>query len=463
MRESIILISTPLETLPAGGFIRDARVLPYFSKSFKARGTSTVIYIPVNSVVSAIKLAIKGGSDINEAFELVTKDLANNIGRSGVEAPLLEEALIESLPVLKWELNHENPSAKVVNKLLSFGNLYIYKIKSVEQRPLKGLIRYINSSFDKVLFAYSMNENIEHFISLTNLLRSLKLSGGIMIHEPLYTYSNISLKELKSRLTVKIASFQLNTYLRNFFISVTETGLLKLIQAISPASLLRSFDLFTLAHKYGVKVYIPRPANALDKEVLEYRNLQERELVAVYFGRLSPDKGLYDLLYVWSRVERNLSKAKLLLIGSFISEKVRRSFNELKSRLNLRNVEYLGHIKDRKKLYELVAKAKVLIYPSHQDAFSLTVLEAVALGLLCVAYEIPALRYVYKEVPSVTLVKEGDVENMSRAVVKALEASYDDYLKIQSSPKLLKFLETYSSWKNVAMAELSNVLCFLRE
>ena len=447
MRESIILISTPLETLPAGGFIRDARVLPYFSKSFKARGTSTVIYIPVNSVVSAIKLAIKGGSDINEAFELVTKDLANNIGRSGVEAPLLEEALIESLPVLKWELNHENPSAKVVNKLLSFGNLYIYKIKSVEQRPLKGLIRYINSSFDKVLFAYSMNENIEHFISLTNLLRSLKLSGGIMIHEPLYTYSNISLKELKSRLTVKIASFQLNTYLRNFFISVTETGLLKLIQAISPASLLRSFDLFTLAHKYGVKVYIPRPANALDREVLEYRNLQEREPVAVYFGRLSPGKGLYDLLHVWSRVERALPKAKLLLIGSFASGKVEEKFNELKLKLGLKNVEYLGYFKHGEELYRQVSKAKVLIYPSHEDSFSLTMLEAVALGLVCVAYNIPALNYVYKGIPAVTLVDEGDVESLSKVAIRALEMSYDEYLKIQTASEVMEFLRIYSSWE----------------
>jgi len=81
MAEAVILISTPVETLPAGGFIRDARVLLYFSENFKARGTSTVIYIPVNSVVSAIRLAIKGGLEIGEAFELVARDLANNMRR----------------------------------------------------------------------------------------------------------------------------------------------------------------------------------------------------------------------------------------------------------------------------------------------------------------------------------------------------------------------------------------------
>jgi len=95
-----------------------------------------------------------------------------------------------------------------------------------------------------------------------------------------------------------------------------------------------------------------------------------------------------------------------MLVGSFSSEKVEKEFKDLRFRLGLKNIEYLGYFKHREELFKRVAEAKVLVYPSHQDAFPLTLLEAVALGLLCVAYDIPALRYVYREVPSVTLVRE---------------------------------------------------------
>jgi len=185
MTEATILISTPVEILPAGGFIRDARILPYFSKNFKARGASTVIYIPVNSVVSAIKLAIKGGSDINEAFELVAKDLANNIRRGNIEAPLLGETLAEVPSALKWELpSHVALSSRMLNKVLGFGYVYTHRIKSTKETLLKKFVKYVNSSFGKVGFVYPMNENIEHFISLTILVERLKLSAGIMLQLP---------------------------------------------------------------------------------------------------------------------------------------------------------------------------------------------------------------------------------------------------------------------------------------
>jgi len=44
------------------------KLLSYFSKALKDSGFSTVIHVPVNSTVSAIKLAIKGGLEIKEAL-----------------------------------------------------------------------------------------------------------------------------------------------------------------------------------------------------------------------------------------------------------------------------------------------------------------------------------------------------------------------------------------------------------
>ena len=462
MSEAVILITTPIDNVPAGGFIRDAKVLPYFSKALKASGFSTVIHVPVNSTVSAIKLAIKGGLEIKEAFEAMTRNLYDNVRRGDVDTPLIDEALAESLSLLKWELNHERLSVKVTSKILGFGSVYIHRIKRSEELLLRKFIRFISSSFDKVLFVYSMNENIEHFASLANLVKAFKLPAGIMLQSPLYTYSTF-FSSSETRLITRIANQQLNSYLRSLFIDITQKGFLKLIQAVSPAPLIESYDLVDIARKYGVKINVPVPANAFDREILSYRSLREKEPIAVYFGRLSPAKGLYDLLYIWSHVEKILPKAKLMLIGSFSSERVEREFKDLRFRLGLKNVEYLGYFKHGEELYRRVAEAKVLVYPPHQDAFPLTVLEAIALGLLCVAYDIPALRYVYQGIPSVTLVKKGDIEGMSRALIEALGIEYSQYFTIQGNPKLLKFLEVHGSWENVATAELIRILRYLGE
>ena len=46
-----------------------------------------------------------------------------------------------------------------------------------------------------------------------------------------------------------------------------------------------------------------------------------------------------------------------------------------------------------------------MIYPSHVDAFSYTVLEALNLKTPVIAYDIPALRIYYNNLEGVTLVK----------------------------------------------------------
>jgi hypothetical protein len=52
---------------------------------------------------------------------------------------------------------------------------------------------------------------------------------------------------------------------------------------------------------------------------------------------------------------------------------------------------------------------------------------------------------------------------MSEALVKALRMEYSNYLTVQTNPKLLRFLEVYGSWENVATAELSSILGYLGE
>ena len=111
-------------------------------------------------------------------------------------------------------------------------------------------------------------------------------------------------------------------------------------------------------------------------------------------------------------------------------------------------IEYLGFVSEEEK-HEIVAKAKALIYPSHNDAFPLVILESLALGTPVVAYDIPGPKSVFSGLPGVLFVREFDVRGLALAVVRILD-NYDHYLGLMYSEKLLSFIRLHTSWDLVA-------------
>jgi len=112
--------------------------------------------------------------------------------------------------------------------------------------------------------------------------------------------------------------------------------------------------------------------------------------------------------------------------------------------VKLRNVKYLGYFKNRDELYQTVSKAKLLIYPSYEDTF-LTVLEALALGLTVVAYDIPAIKYVYGELKPVKIVGRGDVVSLARQAVELLKADAETLSPMLNDEQTTKFIQLHSS------------------
>ncbi len=77
-------------------------------------------------------------------------------------------------------------------------------------------------------------------------------------------------------------------------------------------------------------------------------------------------------------------------MGSFPNETIKTIFFKLVNKYGgvNDNIEYLGFVNDDMK-YKIVANARALIYPSHSDYFSLTMLEAIALKTPVIAFKIP--------------------------------------------------------------------------
>jgi len=102
---------------------------------------------------------------------------------------------------------------------------------------------------------------------------------------------------------------------------------------------------------------------------------------AIYVGRLSPEKGLSDLLHAWASVQtRTNRRTKLRMIGDGPQEKELRA---LALALGIgETVEFFGHCKD---VPAELAKADLFVLSSYAEGNSNAILEAMSAGLPIVA------------------------------------------------------------------------------
>jgi len=114
-------------------------------------------------------------------------------------------------------------------------------------------------------------------------------------------------------------------------------------------------------------------------------------------------------------------------------------------------------------LYGLLSRAKVLLYPSHSDSFSIVVLESLACGTPVVAYDIPGPRSVYGDLPAVRFVKEFDRRAMAEEAVSLAMLGDDEYSAVVRDERVLSFLKEHSSWDVVAERFAERIIALSRK
>ena len=225
---------------------------------------------------------------------------------------------------------------------------------------------------------------------------------------------------------------------------VMKENLLRGIASVSQVPIYYS-GIDKIAKRYGAKLRIYRYGNAFNKDLIyKYRNVHDKKNYLVFFGRLTPAKGVWDLI----KVAKQLSDTDVLVFGP-ISDRIKDKF--LRNLPN--NVKYVGY-RPIDELYDYVSHAKALIYPSHIDSFSLVVLETLALGTSVIAYDIPAIRLIYSGLKPVHIVREYDIRGLVQEARKLINMDINEYVKEHEDEHTRKFLEEHSSWNNVAQETL---------
>jgi glycosyltransferase involved in cell wall biosynthesis len=154
------------------------------------------------------------------------------------------------------------------------------------------------------------------------------------------------------------------------------------------------------------------------------RRVRDKENYVVFGGRPVATKGLAEALIVFKEISKRISGLKLIVTGR-VTNAMLTFLRKMCKRLDIEDkVVFTGFI-PRAKRFEVVARAKLMLYPSHVDAFAYAVLESLHLGTPVVSYRIPALEIYYGGLPGVMLVKEWDLEALAVNAMEILKRGVD--------------------------------------
>lgn len=134
--------------------------------------------------------------------------------------------------------------------------------------------------------------------------------------------------------------------------------------------------------------------NLFEKEDCNTRNeirkslsYSDKDIVFLYVGRISPEKGVLELVHAFKKLE--LANKKLLLVGCSYQGERRKSFYEIEIENKIKSlpeqIAKIGYVENDEvsKLYNM---ADIMVIPSVVgDAGPLNLLEAMAMGTMIVA------------------------------------------------------------------------------
>jgi glycosyltransferase involved in cell wall biosynthesis len=169
------------------------------------------------------------------------------------------------------------------------------------------------------------------------------------------------------------------------------------------------------------------------KEIPSQRKVYD----AIFVGRHSTEKGVYDLIKAWEIVARKYHKAKVLLVGLSSNTARTTLLREIHTRQLSENVELYGPESDYGKLIKLIKGSRIFVFLSVAETWGIASIEGLACGLPVVAYDLPVYNENIKDCESVFLVPIANYHKAADKIIQLL--SEDEYNFAKQSDRAIKF------------------------
>lgn len=353
------------------------------------------------------------------------KYLMPELGYKYIRDSLPSESIIVTGNVEKMLIKEINKINNNILFALLVSILYLYRII----KSTASMLKYNNKKFDVIISS-------SHYLYdlIPTIIIGKKFGSKIIIYIHgirLTKMWKLSFKDLLAMLNEMISLwlikryadliFTINPYIKNYLIQ-------------------RGFN--------QNKIYIT--SNGIDNKILFIgkRLSTDIKFDGCFCGRLVRDKGIYDLLFSWKKVVKYIPQAKLAFIGDGPE------FNNLAKKikeLNLdRNVILLGFLVEEEKIKTLKS-CKLLLLPSYYEGWSIVIGEALALGVPVIAYDLPELKYIWKN--SVIWVNKGNIDELADTTLKLLK-DYSIMRREHAIRRNFKFIEELT-WDKIAEKQLN--------
>ena len=186
--------------------------------------------------------------------------------------------------------------------------------------------------------------------------------------------------------------------------------------------------------------YIPNGINPVNIQDLPVLHIDE-PYIFFSAGRIIPSKGLHDLIKALHKIS---FKGKLLVTGDMDQMPNYRS--EIMDLVGNLNIEFLGLLKEKNLLLAYMNSAEFLVFPSHIEAMSMVLLEAVSVDCAIICSDITANKDILNE-EEVLFFKTKDADDLAEKINMAF--LHPEKMRKLAQNAKRRFLEEFN-WKTIA-------------
>lgn len=181
--------------------------------------------------------------------------------------------------------------------------------------------------------------------------------------------------------------------------------------------------------------------NGLNHENLKSKIIKNKNPTIIYFGRLMKYKRIDLLMDIFSEVLKEIPESKLYIAGTGVIEE------ELKEKTKNMKLEdkiiFCGYVSEENKK-DLLKSSWIFVNPSSMEGWGVTVIEANALGLPALAFNVPGLKEAIKNNETGFL-----VENEKEMKEKIIRLLNDKKLREELGKNAIKWSKNFS-WDKTA-------------
>lgn len=172
-----------------------------------------------------------------------------------------------------------------------------------------------------------------------------------------------------------------------------------------------------------------------------------------YFGRVTTSKGSLDLPIILSKIKLSIPSIHLDIIGAVspdIQDKLINKFTEYQCQ---NNYTLHGFVQNQSDVYQIISNSKVIIFPSYEEGWGISLFESVMSQRPVVTYNLPIFEDIFNN--KLITVPIGDTSSLAKKTIGLIKnynhQSTQSYIK-----KCFTIAKKYT-WKNVFKKERKNI------